>query len=357
MEAPNENESKEEEKEENDIYEILDYPKNKNQGIKTITEGKRFESYIGWLFAKSFEVEKYNLGSKYSFLKEAERAYEIIDKYYKNSEKKKIEKNKIKQKVEEFIKKGKYLITEDSKSSQSKTLSVDSNKDEKTKKEKKKDDISGDFDIIIPNVNKIAFQKILENNFYSNKDYKCIIFDEDKIKGLPEYFHIFIEVGLNSFQATYKHKSKQIQKYISILNFGKNIIDNENIRKIYEKDFQIRYSLNLNSSNKKISDTSIFMLVFNSDYGEFTSRFLDNRKRNKSELNSLVPKKSKEILLCCFVDFGKTINSFSFKIFELSKKIKKNDRNNYYIAIFMAFIMSIIINFLINYYYFNLKKK
>ena len=66
----------------------------------------------------------------------------------------------------------------------------------------------------------------------------------------------------------FKHKSKQIQKYISIVNFGNNIIENEDIRDFYKKDFQLRYSLDLNlaQSNNKIADTSIFMLVSNTDY-------------------------------------------------------------------------------------------
>ena len=65
----------------NDSQEIkLNKPKQKVQVIAAISEGKRFESYVGWAFAKSLNTEKYILGMKYSFLEEVKRLFDIINK-------------------------------------------------------------------------------------------------------------------------------------------------------------------------------------------------------------------------------------------------------------------------------------
>ena len=61
------------------------------------------------------------------------------------------------------------------------------------------------------------------------------------------------------------------------MNFAKNIIEDDEIRKIYKDNFKERFNLNLNSNNSQIADTVVFMLISNNSYGEFTRRFLDNR--------------------------------------------------------------------------------
>lgn len=57
----------------------LKEPKERIQGINIISEGKNFESYAGWLFAKALEVRKYNQDSKYSFRNEVKILYQIIE--------------------------------------------------------------------------------------------------------------------------------------------------------------------------------------------------------------------------------------------------------------------------------------
>ena len=291
--------------------------------ITTLSDAKRFKTYIGWSFAKALNCEKYALGIKYSFLYEAKRLYEIIDKYYQDENKKNSERKKMEKKVEEYINNSQDLLfhyQKDSESSSSTSnkdfTSSDKNNKVDNKKTKKEPitDIKGDFDVIIPNVETESFLKMLENNFYSKNTDKCIVYDEDKIKNLPQYFNLFIEVGISSFISTYKHKTQQIRKYIAILNFANNIIEDKIIREIYEKDFKHRFYLDLNTNKGKKADISVFMLIGNNSYGEFTSRFLDNRKslflNNNNELNSIISKDSKEILLCGFVDFPKIINCF-----------------------------------------------
>ena len=193
----------------------------------------------------------------------------------------------------------------------------------------KREKIAGDFDIIIPNISKKNMQLMVEKNFYYyNKDKYCIIFDENKLSYIPDIFHLFIEVGLSSFDNNMSYKAKQINKYISVLNL-ESAINNDKIKMIYRNDFQKRYSLHLNSEKNKIANTYIYMLISNSDLGTFTSRFLDKKtykKDNNYEFNKILPKESKEILFCGFVDFEKNLNSsisLEIKIDEHEKKIEK----------------------------------
>ena len=133
-----------------------------------------------------------------------------------------------------------------------------------------------------------------------------------KIDELLLYFILFKEVGMSSFLDSYSHKTQQIKKYMSIVNFWDNIIDSEQIRSYYKKDFQKRFSLLLNADSHEIADIFVYMLVSNSYYGEFTTRFLDNRNGlnldDNTELNSIVHNDSKEVLLCGFVDFPIILN-------------------------------------------------
>ena len=118
---------------------------------------------------------------------------------------------------------------------------------------------------MIPNVSKKKFEELLERNFYhEKKDKCCIVYNKDKISELPDNFHLFIEVGLDVYKNEYRTKSRQIYKYISILNI-ENSIDNERIKLIYHKNFQERYGLYFNTE-QDIAHTNVYMLISNSSY-------------------------------------------------------------------------------------------
>ena len=143
---------------------------------------------------------------------------------------------------------------------------------------KKAGDIYGDIDVIIPNVNKLSFNKMLEKNFFHKETHTCIIFDEKKLDNLPDKFHLLIEVGLNAFSSDMPHKIKQIRKYVSLINIRDNI-KNERIKQLYIDDFANRLSLNINLKKEEIcANTFVYMLISNSDYDTFTHRFLENRR-------------------------------------------------------------------------------
>ena len=152
-----------------------------------------------------------------------------------------------------------------------------------------------------------------------------------KIDELLLYFILFKEVGMSSFLDSYSHKTQQIKKYMSIVNFGDNTIDSEQIRSYYKKDFQKSFSLHLNADSHEIADTCVYMLVSNSYYGEFTTCFLDNRNSidldDHTELNSIVHNDSKEVLLCGFVDFPIILNCYREyeSIKKIDEKLKKMD--------------------------------
>ena len=56
-------------------------------------------------------------------------------------------------------------------------------------------DIKGDFEVIIPNVQKVKFNKMIENNcYYKNALNLYIIFEKNTLEKLPDIFHLFIEV-------------------------------------------------------------------------------------------------------------------------------------------------------------------
>ena len=46
--------------------------------LKIISIGKRFESYIGWIFSKHLNCKNYCLNLKYSLLYEKERLIDIM---------------------------------------------------------------------------------------------------------------------------------------------------------------------------------------------------------------------------------------------------------------------------------------
>ena len=46
---------------------------------------------------------------------------------------------------------------------------------------------------MVKKVSKEDFLKMLENNFYSKKVDKCILYEEERISKLPQYFNLYIE--------------------------------------------------------------------------------------------------------------------------------------------------------------------
>ena len=195
---------------------------------------------------------------------------------------------------------------------------------------KKNKDIDGDFDIIIPNVEREKFNMIINNFYYGNKSNSCFIFGKKTLNELPEVFHLFIEVGLNVFQDEIKYKSFQINKYISIVNLV-NEIGNEDIKNKYKDNWRTRLNLNENlGENKIIADKYVYMLISNSEYGAFSYRFLDKKNyeseddtKDKKEYKKLLPEDSEEFLFCGYVDFEKEING----IRGLNIKMEKQKEN------------------------------
>ena len=177
-------------------------------------------------------------------------------------------------------------------------------------------DIAGDFDVIIPNVEKENFDRMLEDNFYHKDELNsCIFYEKDILKELPKIFHLFIEVGLNVFKGEIDYKAKQINKYISIINLAEEI-KNEKVKKIYKRQFNEIYNLNSNSKVERENVKSVYMIIGNNEYINFQTRFLDNKVYHgeenyniNKEYKKLLPNNSKELLFCGFVDFKQGINS------------------------------------------------
>ena len=177
-------------------------------------------------------------------------------------------------------------------------------------------DIAGDFDVIIQNVEKENFDRMLEDNFYHKDELNsCIFYEKDILKELPKIFHLFIEVGLNVFKGEIDYKAKQINKYISIINLAEEI-KNEKVKKIYKRQFNEIYNLNSNSKVERENVKSVYMIIGNNEYINFQTRFLDNKVYHgeenyniNKEYKKLLPNNSKELLFCGFVDFKQGINS------------------------------------------------
>ena len=84
----------------NDSSKIKGDLSKKINAITLLCDGKRFETYVAWSFAKALNCKKYAIGAKYSFLFEAQRLYDIINIYYKDEAQKKAEMKKMETKVE-----------------------------------------------------------------------------------------------------------------------------------------------------------------------------------------------------------------------------------------------------------------
>ena len=141
------------------IYDLKDIKLSKPQHITgattTITEGRRFESYVGWSFARALESDKYLLDVKYDFSKEKSRLYEIIENLYEDTNIRKEEKEKVESKINNFLKNSEELLIYYPKESSSSVSS--STKDNEKNESKLYKEIKGDFDVIIPNVKKENF--------------------------------------------------------------------------------------------------------------------------------------------------------------------------------------------------------
>ena len=169
--------------------------------IKCIKEKKRFESYIGWSFSREFKCEKYYQSVNYSLKKEKDLIIYLLGKNNIEIYKRKqiiINLDKYVENLnalKSLDRSDNKLSQSESKSDKNKKTSNDNsniyiniienkkNNDKDKKKFNKKeltsknvDDIYGDIDVIIPNVQKINFVSILNKKFYNNDDYKYIIF-------------------------------------------------------------------------------------------------------------------------------------------------------------------------------------
>ena len=187
-------------------------------------------------------------------------------------------------------------------------------------------DMHGDIDVIIPNVCKEKFDDMIKNNFYCDaQEGKCIILNKDILSKLPPYFHLFIEIGINVFDTHWPQKTKQIKKYVSLINI-RNKIKNEKIKNLYIKDFEKRFSLHLNSNINNIAKSYVYMLISNSDYATFIRRFMDNKifqgesAKEYQNISSLAPN---ELICCGYVDFEMEINSKAYLINQIKKQNQK----------------------------------
>lgn len=104
-------------------------------------------------------------------------------------------------------------ITEYQESSPKEIQSLSSSSDGGSSKNSKKNKfhVKGDLDIIIPNIKKGKFEKMLENNFQKNCNTKSIVGTE---KEIPERFNLFVEVGLNVFNNEYKKRKNKLKNII-----------------------------------------------------------------------------------------------------------------------------------------------
>ena len=315
--------------------------------IKTIEEGKKFESYIGWSFSRELKCERYLLSVGFSLKEEKNLITGLIER--NNIKIRELIITNLDKYLKSLSSSDKKLSQSESKSDKSKKTSSDNsnmknksknnniniNKDKKDKDEKKikkqglaskkLGDIYGDIDVVIPNLQKINFENMINEKFYHKLDYKCITFQEEELKKLPDTFHLLIETGLNVFHSEMPHKTKQIRKYISLINI-RNSINDDNAKKLYIDDFAKRFSLNLNlAKGKCVSNKFVYMLISNSDYGTFTHRFFDNKdyeKEKNVEFDNISKKDPGESIFCGFIDFAKGINSNAF----LDKKISEQKK-------------------------------
>lgn len=293
--------------------------------IEKLKNGKNFETYVGFMISKELN-SVYTQGNKYSFNDEKKCLVDILN------ESKDVD-NKIKEELiegiesyEKEIKDEMNLYSDSSSTNEEKSDDNNiSNNKIVVKKKEKNNDIKGDFDLIFPNIETTKFMNMLKNNFNKIEKNKYIYYNEEKLNNLPEKINIIIEVGLNAFaDQTINNKIKQIQKYIFIFNFI-NIINDNGIREQYMKNFIKKHSLNQNlKKNEEISNKFIYLIISNSEYGQFTRVFFDKKQFKNNEennllnnnlLNNILKKNLKELILFGFVNFEQNLN-YNFKIIQ-----------------------------------------
>ena len=298
--------------------------------IDGLKNGKNFETYVGFMISKELN-SVYTQGNKYSFNDEKKCLVDILNE--SNDVDNKIKEELIEgiESYEKKIKDEMNLYSDSSSTNEEKSDDNNiSNNKIVVKKKEKNNDIKGDFDLIFPNIETTKFMNMLKNNFNKIEKNKYIYYNEEKLNNLPEKINIIIEVGLNAFaDQTINNKIKQIQKYIFIFNFI-NIINDNGIREKYMKNFIKKHSLNQNlKKNEEISNKFIYLIISNSEYGQFTRVFFDKKQFKNNEennllnnnllnnnlLNNILKKNSKELILFGFVNFEQNLN-YNFKIIQ-----------------------------------------
>ena len=172
------------------------------EGIKIMEDGKKFESYIGWIFCKELGCQRYFRGVKYSINEEKNYIIQLLADKIKDNEKDNIIKNlnAYKENLDKVISSTPSNSDNQTSKNNSKNntssdnpksneinsdISINNNstknnininlninninnnisdKDNNNKNKinkKNKDDISGDIDVIIPNVKKIKFKEMI----------------------------------------------------------------------------------------------------------------------------------------------------------------------------------------------------
>ena len=290
---------------------------SKEKDLFLTRKGKLFEQYVASFISRELGEKTYKIGMKFSLSKEIDRLLNCVESKDES--------------VKEILNK---KITEYQKSCPKEIQSLSSSSDGESSINSKKNKfhVKGHFDIIIPNIERGKFEKMLENNFQKNGNTKFIVGTE---KEIPERFNLFAEVGLNVFNNEYKKKKEQIKKYNYILNFGKIIQDTE-IYKKYKKEFDNEYYYEKNIDVDIFPDECVYLIVSNSTYAEFTHRFLDyknykddKKEKKMGELNDLLlPKDSNSNIYCAFINFDNGINMSLIEKFESEKKIKELESNN-----------------------------
>ena len=308
--------------------------------IDGLKNGKNFETYVGFMISKELN-SVYTQGNKYSFNDEKKCLVDILNE--SNDVDNKIKEELIEgiESYEKKIKDEMNLYSDSSSTNEEKSDDNNiSNNKIVVKKKEKNNDIKGDFDLIFPNIETTKFMNMLKNNFNKIEKNKYIYYNEEKLNNLPEKINIIIEVGLNAFaDQTINNKIKQIQKYIFIFNFI-NIINDNGIREQYMKNFIKKHSLNQNlKKNEEISNKFIYLIISNSEYGQFTRVFFDKKQFKNNEennllnnnllnnnlLNNILKKNSKELILFGFVNFEQNLNyiNYNFKIIQTLEEDKE----------------------------------
>lgn len=216
------NEIKQKKNKKKDEKDIINKKSNRKKA-KDDTEGKLYEKSIGVKFSKEFNIDIFSTGCPYNYFEIfvdsknlSENEINELNKT-KNSNKKEIES--LKMEYNDNVIAIKNLV-------RSFPLSTSSSDDMRPQKEEKLFCINGDFDVILPSVEKVMFISFLLK-------YDKYIFTKTDTNNLPDILNIFVEVEMNILTHT-STKYLQIVKYNFIL---KKIIEIYNdIYESYSKE-------------------------------------------------------------------------------------------------------------------------